>query len=431
MRFDLANVIAPLQSAILGSVFYAVISGQYNRYAIEHAPRPHFKPMSRVVEHPPDVRGSRLARYRSRYGLPLNLPRLHQPRAPRSFRPDRTAFGTHHRHQAPSGSRTLGAVPSATARRAANRPAFRASDVTLAASGGLSASNTGVNRWWVYEEHGIPGVGKAYVNVNTGNLLVSVTDLDMPERGIDLALRRTYNAMSKHDAANDDGSTPGVFGNGWTATFDAHISSPDGSTISVWDTDGARYDFDCSTSPCTSLTAGDHNKLYLDPGNSSCTWAWEKKNGTVYEFYQLGAVSSCTQYNGRTIPAALYGALGAIFARNRNNSLTFSYSFAGGDGSSYSNLAQMTVTHSDGDAVVLAFGTASADNGSGTTPTELLTATPYHNGAALYGQRLFYGYDTLGNLLEVDHPANNTGTTTPLSNGISVLPETYVLYPNI
>ena len=94
------------------------------------------------------------------------------------------------------------------------------------------------------------------VNVANGNLLVQSDDIDMPERGIDLAFRRTYNSQSSHDAGNSDGSTQSVFGNGWTSTFDAHIkftaglnaSCPTAQGISVYDIDGARYDYapDCS-----------------------------------------------------------------------------------------------------------------------------------------------------------------------------------------
>lgn len=72
------------------------------------------------------------------------------------------------------------------------------------ASSTMAPSLTGINHWWAYEEHPIPGVGKAMVNVTNGNTLISVTDIDIPERGIDLALRRMYNSMSSHDANNDD-----------------------------------------------------------------------------------------------------------------------------------------------------------------------------------------------------------------------------------
>ena len=38
-----------------------------------------------------------------------------------------------------------------------------------------------------------------------------------------LAFRRTYNSQSLHDMNGSDGSTPSLYGNGWTNTFDAHM----------------------------------------------------------------------------------------------------------------------------------------------------------------------------------------------------------------
>ncbi|HTV72148.1 MAG TPA: DUF6531 domain-containing protein [Candidatus Acidoferrales bacterium] len=102
---------------------------------------------------------------------------------------------------------------------------------------------TGINPWWTYEEGTIPGVGKYMVNVSNTNLLVQSDDVDVPERGVDLALRRTYNSQSGRDWANDDGSEfPGQFGTGWTNTVDAHLaynSGVGGSVgLSVFDVDG-------------------------------------------------------------------------------------------------------------------------------------------------------------------------------------------------
>ncbi|HET9096618.1 MAG TPA: hypothetical protein VFN37_08150, partial [Candidatus Baltobacteraceae bacterium] len=58
-----------------------------------------------------------------------------------------------------------------------------------------TVGQTGINRWWTYEEGGIPGIGKYMVNVANGNLLVQTGDVDVHERGIDLAFRRTYNGQ--------------------------------------------------------------------------------------------------------------------------------------------------------------------------------------------------------------------------------------------
>ncbi|MEA2687661.1 MAG: hypothetical protein QOD51_268, partial [Candidatus Eremiobacteraeota bacterium] len=40
-----------------------------------------------------------------------------------------------------------------------------------------NAPGTGVNPWWTYNEHGVPGGGHAMVNVGTGNLVVQQDDM--------------------------------------------------------------------------------------------------------------------------------------------------------------------------------------------------------------------------------------------------------------
>lgn len=260
----------------------------------------------------------------------------------------------------------------------------------------LGPAVTGINPWWTYEEGAIPGVGKYMLNVGTGNLLVQADDVDIPERGIDLAFRRTYNSMSHHDANNSDGSTTSVFGNGWTNTFDAHMAYNGTSNVmSVYDIDGARYDYAANGTGGWNPPPGVHSQLTYD---GSCGYLWTKKSGTTYHFWSPAMGSNCggAAYNGR-----LYMILG----RNQNNWVRFDYSWAGGNSSTAANLTQINAVHADGQTITLRFGAA---NGVG--PNELLSITRTD------GAVINYYYDNSGNLQEVDRPGNNAA---------SVLPETY------
>ena len=192
-------------------------------------------------------------------------------------------------------------------------------------------NQTGVNRWWEYEEGTIPGVGRWMVNAYSQNLIVQADDMDVHYRGVDLAFRRTYNSLSDHDYEDTDGSTEiGQYGKGWTNTFDAHMSSNncpssgytfDGYTgFSVYDVDGARYDYcydvngNLDAPPGmqgTSLTATS-NGLYF---------TWQKKNGTEYVFYAPIYLAQYAQYE------ALAGRMYGLYGRNRNNYLSFTYAF--------------------------------------------------------------------------------------------------------
>lgn len=43
------------------------------------------------------------------------------------------------------------------------------------------------------------------LNVGNGNLVVQDDDVDVSERGIDLAFRQSYNSQSQHDYSGTDG----------------------------------------------------------------------------------------------------------------------------------------------------------------------------------------------------------------------------------
>lgn len=264
---------------------------------------------------------------------------------------------------------------------------IRPMDVTVS-----SANTTGINPWWTYEEAAIPGVGKYMVNVANGNLIVQSDDIDVPERGIDLAFRRTYNSMSLRNwnanGQSDDGSpTPGTYGSGWTNTFDAHIAGNTAGGISVFDIDGARYDYSSSGSGCLNPPPGMYNTLCTDGGSG---WLWTKKNGTVYYFFGPSLSGSSAAYAGR---------LQKIFGRNHNNYVAFTYYWTGGDSSTTANLTQIVAQHSDGHSLTLAFGTV---NGK----VLLSSVTRPDNQQATYW---YYNYPSTTEA-EVDLPGNNQGT---------------------
>ena len=73
----------------------------------------------------------------------------------------------------------------------------------------------------------IPGVGAYMLNAGTGNLMLQANDMDVPNRGLDFAFRRTYNSQSRHNYGGDDGSIPSNYGAGWSNNWNAHIAESD------------------------------------------------------------------------------------------------------------------------------------------------------------------------------------------------------------
>jgi YD repeat-containing protein len=294
-----------------------------------------------------------------------------------------------------------GASQSSQTRSALNRaPGIRgAAQSRTVSSVDINALNaTGINHWWSYEEGDIPGVGRWMVNARYQNLIIQSDDMDIHHRGIDLAFRRTYNSFSNHDFAGTDGATEiGQYGNGWTNTFDAHLSTNNClyngyqwsgfNGFSVHDIDGGRYDYCFNSAGQLVAPPGmQGTSLTADPGGGA--FYWTKKSGTTYMFY--------APYYGGT-SAAYSGRIYRIWGRNSYNYIQFSYGWTT-DASSSANLTNIYATTDNGMQAVLTFDWF---NGK-----KLLSQLRRPDGATIT-----YGYDGSGNLATVDRPApNNSGT---------------------
>jgi YD repeat-containing protein len=273
-----------------------------------------------------------------------------------------------------------------------------------------NASGTGINPWWRYQEQNVPGGGHVMVNVGTGNLLLQDDDMSVPHKGIALAFRRTYNSQSGHDVNATDAAgfayePPGMYGNGWTNTFDAHIARNAALTVyTIFDIDGARYDYDATWptgNPNGIFTprAGNHAMLTYD---GACGYLWTKKSGTTYYFYAPGPHAPCTQTGGTTEGYA--GRLYQIVGRNRNTYLTFTYSWDGGISSLTGKVSQISVQTESGQTATLAFSDVNGHR--------LLSQITYPDVLTT----VFYGYDGQGNLTWVSSPPNNSAGTRPITS---------------
>lgn len=411
------SLLADLHGAINGlmqSPIFAMVLAP-DRYAAMHAPAParvtaprvdatktRLHDVQRPVSRGLGLRGAPPAMLKKPL-LPKDAEKLHPPTTSSVLRSAtlnaRAPFSLH----APTIDFSL-PTPAPT-HNAIRRPGrIRAFDVTTG-----STNTTGINPWWTYEEGALPGTGKYMINVGNGNLIVQSDDVDIPERGIDLAFQRTYNSGSLNDtnaaSGNDDGSpNEDVYGNGWTNTFDTHLAVNTSGGVSVFDIDGARYDYTPNGTGCLTAPTGVYNTLCWDGG---CGYFLTKKSGTVYHYWapDFAAIGlNCGGWGPTT--AAYQGRLYMIIARNWNNWIQLTYSWLNGDASTSNNLTQIVAGHSDGQQLVLAFGMV---NGR-----PLLSSITRPDGA-----QVTYSYST----------AHDLTTVAKLGNGsASSLPENYGYY---
>jgi len=311
----------------------------------------------------------------------------------------------------PTPTPTLRGAQSSPVRSVASATRAPAATRRLASVNLSTASRTGINHYWTYEEDALPGVGKSMANVGNGNLIIQADDMAIPHKGVELAFRRTYNSLSQHDYVGSDGSQVSSYGAGWTNTFDAHLAANSGNQygagLSVYDIDGARYDYLPDGQGHWIPPAGQYATLTYDGGNG---YFWTKKSGAVYYFLSV--------YFGSSL-AALEGRLVEIYGRNNNTHITFSYAFQNGDPSCSCNLTDIFAMEEDGRYATLAFSDFTV-NGQ---PQRLLSTLTWPDGTVVA-----YSYDTNGNLSEVDEPPNNTSTTYCHGGMARCLPELYVYY---
>ena len=260
------------------------------------------------------------------------------------------------------------------------------------------ASGTGVNAWWPYHVESIPGGGHAMVNVGTGNLLLQDDDMSVPHKGVPMAFRRTYNSQG---AASTGTGRQSLYGNGWTSTFDAHISGSNSGPITVYDVDGASYTYSPIDGTNWAPPSGQHASLSFDGG---CGFLWTKTSGTTYYFWVPGAPppGNC--------PSSWYPSYGAytgrlyqIIGRNRNSKITFNYSWDFGNASpGVGKISAIAAQTESGMTATLNFADL---NGR-----RLLQQLVYPDGVTT----VQYGYDANGNLATVSRPPNNVSGVRPV-----------------
>jgi YD repeat-containing protein len=420
-RWSWLAVIDPIRSFITRSKVGAQFIDSADRFEAMHAPAPIIKRPTSPLE----------SAHITHTTHPLR-PRIRRGTREIVILPARSELDPRHRRLDPLAMRRSTLKPAADQAdqleslqpflaplRAASTQRPQSSQSLVHKGGGIkhliAAGNatTGIEHWWTYEERAIPGIGKAILNVGTGNLVVAATDVDIHEQGIDLAFQRVYNSQSLHNYGGGDGGDPAIFGNQWTNNFDANIvyNSANGGTITVYDLDGTACTYTPNGSGTWQPCTGEHATLAPTDG-TDCAYVWTKTDGTVYWFNTDNPGTGCGISQAKT------GHIEEILGRNQLNNITFAYSYAQTPHTS-ENVSQIVANHSDGQSLTMDFGPI-----PGTSINELGTITR-PDGAVLQ-----YSYDTSGNLLEVDKPGNNSAFPAPQNpDGDSLpsgdVPETY------
>lgn len=406
LRFEFAAEIAAAGLALQGhlgaSRIFAQLSGAKKPLNASHAPRPVFKKpifknpisLARIrgphAVMPANVRRGILVKQPTMVNVrtfdfkhlpkdPLAMPHL-GAKAQALSTVSKVTPGPITNQAISRGSPEVVSTPASmtTFSSTASRKGARAAALSLDTS---TPATTGTNPWWTFESGTIPGGGAWLINVASGNLILQDTDVDVPERGVDLTFARTYN--------HEMGAQPS-WGGGWTDTWSARMYYDAGrNELSVLDDTGARYDY-CSNGDggWNSCTAGEHAQLIFDGG---CGYWWVQKSGVIYDF--TSPTPMCGQSTGNQ------GRIYRIYGRNQNNWIQEANYWYNGDASSDSNLTEKVIFHSDGQSLSVVY------SGDGSGNIQSVTRPD--------GQVVTYFYDENLNLSDVCQIGNGSIDANP------------------
>lgn len=125
------------------------------------------------------------------------------------------------------------------------------------------------------------------VNMASGNMYRTATDITIPARGLPIVLMRTYNSRSVHD---------GAYGYGWTFNYGERLlANPDGS-VTYQEADGSEHTFTRDGSAYVA-PPGKHVQLTA----SGTGWTMRLANGIRFVFDSRGLLVQQIDLNDNTV----------------------------------------------------------------------------------------------------------------------------------
>ncbi len=187
------------------------------------------------------------------------------------------------------------------------------------------------------------------VDCASGDLSESFTDAAVPGRGPGLDLTRTYNSLQA--------GTEGMFGHGWSSTYDSNLVVNDDGSVTITEGDGSQVtatpDGDGFDVPAWADSTLTHNE--------DGTWTFIRQATMTYTYSSSGQLTAITDRNGYSTDLS-YNGSGQLASVTdpEGRSLTFSYG-TNGLVSSVSDPAEQSTTYGYDDSGNLTSVTDSAD----------------------------------------------------------------------
>jgi RHS repeat-associated protein len=199
------------------------------------------------------------------------------------------------------------------------------------------------------------------VDCASGDFWQTFTDVSVPGRGPALDLTRTYNAL--------DAATAGIFGNGWSSSYDQHLTFNQDGSVTVTLADGSQVVAEPNGSGGYVVPQWADSSL-TENGNGTYTYT---RQATEFLTFASGAYDASGSTGGQLLSIGDLNGYTTTLAYNQSGQLS-------------------SVTDSSGRSIDFTFGS----NGFVSSVTDPM------------GRTTNYGYDSAGDLTSVTDPMGRT-----------------------
>jgi RHS repeat-associated protein len=199
------------------------------------------------------------------------------------------------------------------------------------------------------------------VDCASGDFWQTFTDVSVPGRGPALGLTRTYN--------DQDGATAGIFGYGWSSSYDQHLTFGQDGSVTVTLADGSQVVAEPDGSGGFTVPAWADSTL-VQNGDGTFTYGMRK---TQFLTFLAGSYGPAGSAGGQLLSLGDLNGYTTTLAYNSSGQLS-------------------TVTDSSGRSIQVTFGS----NGFVSSVSDPL------------GRTTSYGYDSAGDLTSVTDPMGRT-----------------------
>jgi len=172
----------------------------------------------------------------------------------------------------------------------------------------LDKSDAGVTRYNPTCTNGDP------VNCASGDFIESTTDVSVPGRGPELNLTRTYNSL--------EASTEGIFGYGWTSSYDMNLVVNEDDSVTITAGDGSQVTAEPGDDDTYVMPSWSESTLTQ---NEDGTWTYVRDQTETYTFNSSGQLTAISDLNGYTETLSYTSGELTTVTDASGRTLTFSY----------------------------------------------------------------------------------------------------------